>query len=80
MLEHAARDAFDQAYDQLAEEAKPSDRLSLGAGLRVVSVGTARVEGERSVRVPLVLGDADGATASLALTIALEALPGEDDS
>ena len=65
---------------QLADEAKPSDRLTLGAGLRVVSVGTARVEDERRVRVPLVLGDADGATASFALTIALEGLLGEDDS
>ena len=73
-FESATRATFDQAYEELASEPKPETRLSFGPDLRVVSVGTATREDEHRVRVPLVLGDAEGVTASLTLTIALEAL------
>ena len=73
-FESAARATFDESYEDLRTEPKPEMRLSIGPDLRVVSVGTATREDARSVRVPLVLGDAEGATASLSLTISLDAL------
>ncbi|MCA9511885.1 MAG: hypothetical protein KC560_14335, partial [Myxococcales bacterium] len=60
--------------DALASEPKPPSGFALGADLRIVSVGSAARAGERAVRIPLVLGDASGATASLALTIQLDPL------
>jgi signal recognition particle receptor subunit beta len=73
-FETAARATFDESYEDLRTEPKPETRLSIGPDLRVVSVGTATRADARSVRVPLVLGDAEGATASLSLTISIEAL------
>lgn len=73
-LDAAARSAFDRTYDELAGEPKPESAFALGADLRIVSVGTAARAGERSVRIPLVLGDATGATASIALTVQLDPL------
>ena len=63
----------------LSSEDKKKNRLSLGPDLRIVSVGSATRHDERSVRVPLVLGDADGATASIALTISLDGIVEEGD-
>jgi hypothetical protein len=48
--------------------------VRLSADLTIVSVGEARRVGERAVRLPLVLGDRDGATSTLMLTIQLDAL------
>lgn len=79
-FEQAAHTSFDQSFEQLAQEDKPNRGLSVGPDLRIVSVGTATREDERSIRVPLVLGDAEGATASLALTISLEGLLDEDEA
>ena len=73
-FETAAHASFDESFSQLSSEPKPETRLSIGPDLRVVSVGTATRDGERGVRVPLVLGDAQGTTASLTLTLSLEAL------
>jgi len=73
-FETAAHTSFDESFSALSSEPKPETRLSIGPDLRVVSVGTATRKGERSVRVPLVLGDAEGTTASLTLTLSLEAL------
>jgi signal recognition particle receptor subunit beta len=78
-LEQQALASFDRSFEQLAREDKPEGRLSLGPDLHIVSVGVAVREGERAVRVPLVLGDADGTTARLALTISLDGLAGESD-
>ena len=77
-LEQAAHNRFDQAYEQLAREDEPKSRLSLGPDLRIVSVGSVTCHDERSVRVPLRLSDADGATASIALTISLDGIVEED--
>ena len=77
-LEFDTRAAFDRPFDSLAQEsadeAKPPSQLALGPDLRIVSIGTATREGDRAVRIPIVLGDASGATASLALTIQLDPL------
>jgi signal recognition particle receptor subunit beta len=78
-LAQDAQASFDQSFEQLASEDKKKNRLSLGPDLRIVSVGSATRHDERSVRVPLVLGDADGATASIALTISLDGIVEEGD-
>jgi signal recognition particle receptor subunit beta len=72
--------AFNSSYEDLSSADKPNTGLRLGANLRIVSVGTASRDGERSVRIPLVLGDAEGETASIALTISLEPLLDNDGS
>ncbi len=48
--------------------------VRLGSNLSIVSVGTATRAGDRSVRVPLVLGDGEGQTSTLVLTIQLDLL------
>ena len=50
----------------------------MGPDLSIVSVGQATRSGERSVRVPLVLGDGDGNTSTLVLTIQLDPLMDEN--
>lgn len=77
-IEGDTQAVFDQTYERLAEEAKSDATISLGADLRIVSVGTVTRTGDRTMRVPLVLGDADGATASLAFTISLDPFVDED--
>jgi hypothetical protein len=57
--------------------ASPGPRI--GRDLSIVSVGQATRVDARSVRVPLVLGDRDGETATLVLTIQLDALSGDGD-
>lgn len=71
---------FNASYEELSNEDKPASQLRLGDDLRIVSVGVASRDGVRSVRIPLVLGDASGATASIALTIALDPLLDEPDA
>ena len=52
----------------------PTSTVSLGPDLHIVSVGSATRHDEHSVRVPLILGDAAGATSSIALTISIEGI------
>jgi signal recognition particle receptor subunit beta/biotin carboxyl carrier protein len=54
--------------------------VRLGPDLSIVSVGEAVHAGDRSVRVPLVLGDAEGQTTTLVLTIQLDLLSDETPS
>jgi signal recognition particle receptor subunit beta len=58
-----------------AELATPEK--GLGEDLRVVSVGQASLEVDGGVRLPLVLGDADGQTRSVVLSLRLDALVGD---
>ncbi|MEM9174487.1 MAG: ADP-ribosylation factor-like protein [Myxococcota bacterium] len=62
-----AGDAPEWADDESA--AKPGQ-----GSLRVVSVGQATVEADGGVRLPLVLGDEDGASRSVVLSLRLDAL------
>ena len=73
-LDPGTQPAFSASYEELSNEDKPASGLRLADDLRIVSVGVASREGVRSVRIPLVLGDESGATASIALTIALDPL------
>lgn len=49
----------------------------VGAGLTIVSVGEARRADDQTVQVPLVLGDAEGETSTLLLSIRLDPLVDE---
>ena len=61
----------------------PDLEAPLGArisrSLSIVSVGQASRADERSVRIPLVLGDEDGETSSLLLTVRLDPLVDESE-
>lgn len=60
--------------------AAPDAKPALGADLRIVSVGQARLAADGGVRLPLVLGDGHGASRSVVLTLRLDALlPDGDD-
>ena len=58
-------------YLGISEE---SSGVQLGSDLSIVSVGDASRAGDRSVRVPIVLGDGEGRTSTLVLTIQLDPL------
>jgi hypothetical protein len=80
-IDSAARQAeslLDTSWEHVTSEIEKSDGLRIGTDLSIVSVGEASRSGERAVRVPLVLGDADGNTARVALTIQLDPLMDED--
>jgi len=46
----------------------------IGASLSIVSVGEATRADDRSVRIPLVLGDDEGGTSSVVLTVRIDPL------
>jgi signal recognition particle receptor subunit beta len=80
-IDTAARQAeslLDTRWERVAGEIEKPEGLRIGADLSIVSVGKATQSGERALRVPLVLGDADGRTARVALTIQLDPLMDED--
>ena len=54
------------------------DGVRVGPDLTIVSVGAASRAGDRSVRLPLVLGDSEGGTSTIVLTIQLDVLVEED--
>ncbi len=72
-----AQAALDAPWPQVSGEIERSQGIVLGPDLTIVSVGEASRAGERSVRVPLVLGDSQGQTTTLMLTIQLDALVDE---
>lgn len=79
-LDLAADDAqslLDEPIPSLGGEIERPEGARLGRDLTIVSVGEASRAGDRSVRVPLVLGDSEGGTSTLVLTIQLDALEEE---
>jgi len=53
---------------------------TLGADLRIVSIGQASLESDGGVRLPLVLGDESGQTQTVVLSLKIDALiPGNDN-
>jgi signal recognition particle receptor subunit beta len=54
-----------------------SPAARLGASLTIVSVGEATRADDRSVRIPLVLGDDEGGTSSVVLTVRIDPLAPE---
>jgi signal recognition particle receptor subunit beta len=69
-----AQAMLDQPWDAVSHQAKPEGGAHIGADLRIVSVGEATRVGDRGVSVPLVLGNNEGETVTLALTIQLDPL------
>lgn len=70
----SAQAMLDQPWDAVSHAPKPNNGARIGADLRIVSVGDARRTTERAISVPLVLGNDDGETITLALTIQLDPL------
>ena len=67
-----AESLLDSSWDPISGELTPADGVRVGADLSIVSVGQAERASDRSVRVPVVLGDGEGNTSSLMLTIQLD--------
>lgn len=65
---------LDDTFSSYPGEIERSAGARLGPDMTIVSVGDATRAGERSVRIPLVVGDGSGQTSSLVLTIQLDAL------
>jgi len=75
-----AQSALDQPWEAVAADALKPSGARIGGDLRIVSVGTASREGDRSVRVPLVLGNAEGESVTVALSISIDPLLDETPS
>ncbi len=69
-----AQHALDRPWSEVSADAKKNTGARIGADLRIVSVGTACRAGERAVQLPLVFGNDEGETVTLALTIQLDPL------
>ena len=65
---------LDRSWPEMSGEIARGEGARLDRELSIVSVGEATRTGVRSVRVPLVLGDAEGGTSTLVLSIQLDAL------
>jgi signal recognition particle receptor subunit beta len=65
---------LDTSWERVSAEVGGSSGVRIGADLSIVSVGEATRASERSLRVPLVLGDGDGNTSTIVLTIQIDAL------
>jgi signal recognition particle receptor subunit beta len=70
----AARSLLEQHSPHDIDEMAPPAGARIGRDLCIVSVGEATRADERSVRVPLVVGDAEGETSTLLLTVRLDPL------
>ena len=69
-----AQTLLDRPWPAVEAELKTTPGARIGADLRIVSVGAASRSGRRAVRLPLVLGNDDGESVTLALTIQLDPL------
>ena len=65
---------FDRPWDAVSQALKPNSGARIGADFRIVSVGDASRVNDRAVSVPLVLGNDEGETITMALTIQLDPL------
>jgi signal recognition particle receptor subunit beta len=67
-----AEGALEDTWRPVSGEIARPAGVRLGSDLTIVSVGEATRASDRSVRLPVVLGDASGQTSSLTLTIQLD--------
>ena len=70
----AAQQVLDRSYHAVSGELKDAEGARIGADFEIVSVGAADRVGQRAVRIPLVLGNPEGETVTLALTVQLDPL------
>ncbi len=75
----ATESLLDPPWHHGADTLEPPLGARIGPDLSIVSVGEATRADERSVRLPLVLGDGDGETSTLVLTVRLDPLLDESD-
>jgi signal recognition particle receptor subunit beta len=66
------------SWPQVTGEIERPTGARLGPDLSIVSVGEASRADDRSVRLPLVLGDAEGSTTTVVLTLRIDVLVDED--
>ena len=82
-IDHLAGEAqtmLDAPWEEANADAAPSVGVRIGPELTIASVGEASRSGERGVRVPVVLSDKDGRTATVVLTIQIDpVLDGDRD-
>ena len=75
-----AQAELDAPWEEAKAEAEPSVGVRIGPELTIASVGEASRSGERGVRVPVVLSDKDGRSATVVLTIQIDpVLDGDAD-
>ena len=72
-----AQALLDVPWDHVSEELDAHHAPPRALDLSIVSVGEATRAGDRAVQVPLVLGDTEGQTTSVVLTIQIDPLIGE---
>ena len=70
----AAQQVLDQPWERVSQELKGGEGARIGPDFDLVSVGMAERTGRRGVRVPIVLGNPEGETVTLSLTIQLDPL------
>lgn len=75
----AAQGLLEQPWHHAADALDPPLGARIGPELSIVSVGEATRADDRSVRLPLVLGDRDGETSTLVLTLRLDPVVDETD-
>jgi signal recognition particle receptor subunit beta len=73
----AAQGVLEQPWPHTAADLTAPLGARIDSDLSIVSVGEATRADERSVRLPIVLGDGEGATSTLVLTIRLDPLVDE---
>ncbi|MBW2493322.1 MAG: hypothetical protein JRE43_01115 [Deltaproteobacteria bacterium] len=75
-LAASAQTALDIPWGELQDESEPRAAVQLDSEFSIASVGEATRNGERGVRIPLVVSDKSGRTSNLVLSIQLDP---EDD-
>ena len=70
----AAQQVLNQPWERVSQELKDGEGARIGPDFDLVSVGIAERAGRRAVRVPIVLGNPEGETVTLSLTIQLDPL------
>ncbi len=74
-----AQELLEPPWHHGVDALEPPLGARIGTDLSIVSVGEATSEDDRTVRVPLVLGDGDGETSTLVLSVRLDPLLDESD-
>ncbi|MAI77864.1 MAG: hypothetical protein CL917_02885 [Deltaproteobacteria bacterium] len=64
--------SLNRSWSDVERDTKASSGIRFTDDLKIISVGTASKSGVRGVSVPIVLGNDDGESVSLALTISLD--------
>ncbi len=69
-----AQQALDRPWEDVSHELKSDEGARIGPDFDLVSVGIAKRTGRRAICVPIVLGNPEGETVTLSLTIQLDPL------